>query len=303
VIIKAGTIISDLDSARVCGVQNGGTTSGQGPGPTVLGMVDNVDESVSDEDRRRLVSLLTEFSSAFYKDENDLGWTDIVAHAIDTGDSKPVRQPLRRHPTAHLDAIQQNISSMLQQGVIQPAKSPWASNIVLVKKKDGSLRCCVDYRQLNTATRKNAYPLPRTDMCLDVMSGARWFSTFDLRSSYYQVAMKEEDSDKTAFICREGQFKFKTMPFGLCNAGATFQRLMDMVMSGLAFEVCLVYLDDVIVFSTTIDEHFRRLSAVLTRLRDAGLKLKPSKCRLLQKHVACRIPRPHRVGEWNQHRP
>jgi len=202
-----------------------------------------------------------------------------------------------------LDAIQQNVSSMLQQGVIQPAKSPWASNIVLVKKKDGSLRCCVDYRQLNTATRKDAYPLPRTDMCLDAMSGARWFSAFDLRSSYHQVAMKEEDSDKTAFICREGQFKFKTMPFGLCNAGATFQRLMDMVMSGLAFEVCLVYLDDVIVFSTTIDEHFRRLSAVLTRLRDAGLKLKPSKCRLLQKHVACRIPRPHRVGEWNQHRP
>jgi len=175
---------------------------------------------------------------------------------------------------------------MLQQGVIQPAKSPWASNIVLVTKKDGSLRCCVDYQQLNTATRKDAYPLPRTDMCLDAMYGARWFSTFDLRSSYHQVAMKEEDSDKTAFICREGQFKFKTMPFGLCNVGATFQRLMDMVMSGLAFEVCLVYLDDVIVFSTTIDEHFRRLSAILTRLRDAGLKLKHSKYRLLQKHVA-----------------
>jgi len=140
-------------------------------------------------------------------------------------------------------------------------------------------------------------------MCLDAMSGARWFSTFDLRSTYHQVAKKEEDWDKTESICRVGQFKFKTIPFGLCNAGTTFQQLMDMVMSGLAFEVCLVYLDDVIVFSTTIDEHFRRLSAVLTRLRDAGLKLKPSKCRLLQKHVACRIPRPHRVGEWNQHRP
>jgi len=232
VVMKAGTIISDLDSAHMCGVQNGGTTSGQGPGPTVLGMVDNVDESVSDEDRRRLVSLLTELSSAFSKDENDLGWKNIVAHGIDTEDSKPMRQPLRRHPLAHLDVIQQHVSSMLQQGVIQPAKSPWASNIVLVTKKDGSLRCCVDYQQLNTATRKDAYPLPRTDMCLDAMYGARWFSTFDLRSSYHQVAMKEEDSDKTAFICREGQFEFKTMPFGLCNVGATFQRLMDMVMSG-----------------------------------------------------------------------
>ena len=286
VVVKAGTIVSDLDPAQVCAAQNEVTASAQGPGSTLLGMVDNVDKSVGDEDRRRLVSLLTEFSSAFSKDENDLGWTDIITHAIDTGDSRPVRQPLRRHPPAHMVAIQEHVSNMLQQGVIQPAKSPWASNLVLVKKKDGSLRCCVDYRQLNSLTRKDAYPLPRTDMCLDAMSGARWFSTFDLRSSYHQVAMEEEDSDKTAFVCREGQFKFKTMPFGLCNAGATFQRLMDMVMSGLAFEVCLVYLDDVIVFSSTMDEHFQRLTAVLTRLRDTGLKLKPSKCQLLQKHVA-----------------
>jgi len=98
--------------------------------------------------------------------------------------------------------------------------------------------------------------------------------------------MKEEDSEKTAFICREGQYKFKTMPFGLCNAGATFKRLMDLVMSGLNFEVCLVYLDDVIVFSSTMDEHFDRLRVVLSRLKGAGLKLKPSKCHFLQKHVA-----------------
>lgn len=117
-VMKAGTIISDLDSAQVCGVQNGGIRVGQGPGLTPLGMVDNVDRSMSDEDRRKLVSLLTEFSSAFSKDEDDLGWTDIVTHAIDTGDSKPVRQPLRIHLPAHLDAIQQHVSSMLQQGVI-----------------------------------------------------------------------------------------------------------------------------------------------------------------------------------------
>jgi len=174
---------------------------------------------------------------------------------------------------------------MLQQGVIQPAKSPWASNLVLVKKKDGSLRFCVDYRQLNSMTRKDAYPLSRTDMCLDAMSVARWFSTFDLRTSYRKVAMKEEDFDKTAFVCREGQFKFKAMPFGLCNAGSTFQRLMDMVTSGLAFEVCLVYMVTSLS-SSTRDEHFQQLTAVLTRLRDTGLKLKLIKCRLLQKHVA-----------------
>ena len=130
------------------------------------------------------------------------------------------------------------------------------------EKKDGTFRCCVDYRGLNSQTRKNTYPLPRTDMCLDAMAGVRWFSTFDLRSSNHQVAVNQADSDKTAFICREGQFKFKTIVFGLCNAGATFQRLMDMAMDRSAFEVChcLFYLDDVILFSTSLEQHFERLS-------------------------------------------
>ena len=287
VVMKAGTVVSDLDPAWACETPDTSSSADcHGPGPELLGMVDGVDESVSDNDRRRLISLLTEFSDTFSKHENDLGWTNVVTHAIDTRSSRPVRQPLRRHPPAHTEAIQQHVSNMLEQEVIEPTKSPWASNLVLVKKKDGSLRCCVDYRQVNTLTKKDAYPLPRTDMCLDAMSGACWYSTFDLRSSYHQVVMKEEDSEKTAFICREGQFKFKTMPFGLCNAGATFQRLMDLVMSGLNFEVCLVYLDDVIVFSSTMNEHFDRLRVVLSRLKGAGLKLKPSKCHLLQKHVA-----------------
>src|SRR5664279_2859784 len=133
--------------------------------------------------------------------------------------------------------------------------------------------------------KKDAYPLPRTDACLDAMSGATWFSTFDLRSSYHQVGVDERDMDKTAFICREGQFRFRTMPFGLCNAGATFQRLMDVVMSGLTYEVCLTYLDDVIVFASSLEEHSARLRLVFDRLQSAGLKLKPSKCSLLQRTV------------------
>ena len=127
--------------------------------------------------------------------------------------------------------------------------------------------------------------MPRTDVCLDSMTGARWFSTFDLRSGYHQVELAKEDADKTAFVCREGMFRFTAMPFGLCNAGATFQRLMDVVLSGLAFEICLVYLDDVIVFSATLEQHLERLSLVLTRLIEAGLKLKGSKCYVLQQSV------------------
>ena len=287
VMLKAGTVVADLEAVQVCTTEEVATAEvNENQDSELVGMVDNVDSSVDDEKRSELLTLLTEFSGTFSRGEKDLGWTDVVTHSIDTGDSRPVRQPLRRHPPAHLDAIQQHVADMLAQEVIEPSKSPWASNIVLVKKKDGTLRCCIDYRQVNAVTKKDAYPLPRTDMCLDAMAGARWFSTFDLRSSYHQVAMEPDDADKTAFICREGQFKFKTMPFGLCNAGATFQRLMDMVMAGLAFDICLVYLDDVIVFSSTVEGHFERLRSVLSRLCNAGLKLKPSKCRLLQKHVS-----------------
>ena len=145
----------------------------------------------------------------------------------------------------------------LEQGIIEPAFSPWASNVVLVRKKDGSLRCCIDYRKLNAVTRKDAYPLPRCDSCLDAMSSAKWFSTFDLRSSYHQVVVDPQDRDKTTFICPRGMYRYKTMPFGLCNAGATFQRLMDVVMSGLHLDVCLVYLDEWVSSFLTAHQHIK----------------------------------------------
>jgi len=119
------------------------------------------------------------------------------------------------------------------------------------------------------------------DVCLDAMAGAKWFSTFDLRSSYHQVQVNPEDMDKTAFICPRGQFRF-----GLCNAGATFQRLMDIVMLGLNLNICLIYLDDTICYSVDIEQHLVRLSSILQRLRSAGLKLKPEKCLLFQKSVS-----------------
>jgi len=118
------------------------------------------------------------------------------------------------------------------------------------------------------------------------MASATLFSTFDLRSSYHQVVVAPEDRDKTTFICPRGMYRYRTMPFGLCNAGATFQRLMDVVMSGLHLDMCLVYLDDIIVFSSTVDEHLERLVTVLERLRTAGLKLKPEKCSFMQRSVS-----------------
>jgi Reverse transcriptase (RNA-dependent DNA polymerase) len=147
-----------------------------------------------------------------------------------------------------------------------------------VKKKDGSMRFCIDYRQLNDKTVKDSYPLPRIDDCLDSLNGSKWFSTVDLKSGYRQVALDEKDAHKTAFVTRRGTFSFNVMPFGLCNAPATFQRLMDYAMVGLNYEICLVYLDDIIVFSRDIPTHLERLELLLQRLRQANLKLKPSKC-------------------------
>ena len=192
---------------------------------------------------------------------------------------------LRRHPLPHLQEIDRQVHDMLAQDVIEPSSSPWSSNVVIVKKKDNSLRFCIDYRKLNDVTVKDSYPLPRITDCLDALGTGRYFSTFDLRSGYFQVLMEEADKGKTSFVTRSGLYQFKVMPFGVTNGPATFQRLMDLTMAGLNYQICLVYLDDIVLMSRTVEEHLDRLVLILERLRKAGLKLKPSKCNLLQKTI------------------
>jgi hypothetical protein len=249
-------------------------------------MVNSIDASVSQETRAKLTDILSSYVDIFSFSEFDLGSTDLVQHRIDTGLNKPFRQSLRPQARAHLPIIDKLLQDMQAQGVIEPCTSEWASNIVLVKKKDGSHRFCVDYRKLNDLTVKDAYPLPRIDTCLDSLEGSVWYSTFDLRSGFHQVRVDPRDVDKTTFVCHRGTYCFPKMPFGLCNAPATFQRLMDLSMLGLNFQVCLIYLDDIIVFSKDITSHLQRLELLFTRLREANLKLKPSKCHLLQKEVS-----------------
>ena len=166
---------------------------------------------------------------------------------------------------------------MLANDVIRPNSSPWSSPIIMVRKKDGSWRFCIDYRKLNAVTCCDAYPLPRIDATLDSLAGATYFTTLDLASGFWQVAVEEKDKEKTAFSVPEGHFEFNVMPFSLTNAPATFQRLMDSVLAGLVGEQCLIYLDDIIVFSLTFKEDLVRLSGVLQALNDEGLQLKPSK--------------------------
>ena len=171
-------------------------------------------------------------------------------------------------------------------GQIEPSDSPWASYVVLVTKKDGSTRFCVDYRRLNSLTIKDAYPLPLSDDSLRLLGNHQWFSTMDLASGYWQVAMSPEAKRKAAFVTNQGLFQFRLMPFGLCNAPATFERLMDRVLCGMRWSRCLVYLVDVISFGTSIPEALARLEEVLSRLSDFGLQLKAKKCTFMQTEVA-----------------
>ena len=156
----------------------------------------------------------------------------------------------------------------------------------MVKKKDGTLRFCTDFRKLNNVTVKDAHLLPRIDGTLEALKGAKIFSSFDLKSGYWQVPIKEEHKSKTAFRTSSGQlFEFNRLPFGLCKAPATFSRMMDNVLSGLSWEVCLYYLDDIIVFSRDWEEHLQRLRMVLSRLREANLRLGHRKCTLARSSV------------------
>ena len=248
-------------------------------------LIQDIDVQVTEAERRGLRKLLCEYRDVFSASDLDLGTAAVVQHRIDTGSNKPVRQPLRRQPLSYIDVIDSHTQALLDAQVIEPAASEWSSNVVLVKKKDGSMRFCVDYRHLNERTIKDSYALPRIDECLDTLKEATWFTTLDLRSGYHQVAMDPKDADKTAFVTRRGMYKFKKMPFGLCNAGATFQRLMDVTLSGLRYESCLVYLDDILGFASSVEHHLRRLQEVFERLRSVNLKLKPSKYILLRRRV------------------
>ena len=163
---------------------------------------------------------------------------------------------------------------------------PVLKKIVIVRKKDGSARFCVDYRRLNAVTRKDAYPLPRIDDTLNTLLGSQWFSTLDLLSGYRQVEMAEGDREKTAFATQSGLLEFKVMPFGLCSASATFQRLMDVVLAGVQWSHCLVYLDDIIVVGRNFHDHLQNLSVVLQRLKEANLRLKPAKCSFCKTQVS-----------------
>ena len=235
--------------------------------------------------QEEIATLLVDYEDVFSRGDHDIGRTDKVKHSIHTTCPAPIRQRPRRSPMGQREEIEKQVNDMLERGIITHSASPWSSPVVLVDKKDGTKRFCVDYRLLNKHTIKDSFPLPRIDESIDYLAGAKYYCTLDLASGYWQVPLDEDAKRKSAFVVPGGLFEFEVMPFGLCNAPSTFERLMEHVMIGLQCKVLVIYLDDIIVYGPTVEEVIRRLKTVLERLRKAKLKLKPKKCHLFRQQV------------------
>ena len=240
---------------------------------------------ITDFEKSQLIELIVKNKNVFAENPKNPGFTGTTFHEINTADAKPVKSHPYRVNHHSEGIIKSEISNMLENNIIEPSNSPWSAPVVLVTKKDGSVRFCVDYRKLNAITVKDSYPLPRIDDTLDRLGKNKFFSAFDLASGYWQIPVKEEDKPKTAFTTKFGLYQFKVMSFGLTNAPSTFQRTMDVVLSGLTWKNCLVYLDDIIVYSPNFSQHLKDIQELFDAMKTASLKFKLEKCKFASNRI------------------
>lgn len=246
---------------------------------------------MNSEEQQAILKLCKEYSDIFYNENTKLTFTSEVKHKIRTKDEIPIYTKSYRYPFIHKPEVDKQINSMLEQNIIRPSNSPWSSPIWIVPKKaDASgkkkWRIVVDYRKLNEKTIDDKYPLPNITDVLDKLGKCNYFTTLDLASGYHQVEMHPPDIEKTAFNVENGHYEFLRMPFGLKNAPSTFQRTMDNILRGIQNEFCLVYLDDIIIFSTSLQEHITHIKKVFQRLRETNFKIQLDKSEFLKKEVA-----------------
>ncbi|UYV62854.1 hypothetical protein LAZ67_2002159, partial [Cordylochernes scorpioides] len=237
-----------------------------------------INNNISFKEQERLKQILAKYTDLF---SSRLGWTNLAKHQIHTEDAKPIKHKPYRVSAKERTIIKDQIDEMLEEGIIRPSSSPWSFPVILVKKRDGKYRFCVDYRKLNEVTVKDVYPIPRIDDVMDSLQGSKYFSAIDLKSGYWQVEIEERDKEKTAFTTAHGLYEFNVMPFGLCNAPATFERNMENMLGNLRWQICLCYLDDVIIYSPDFPTHLKRLEAVFRCFRESNLRLNDKKCRFV----------------------
>ena len=240
------------------------------------------------EQAEKVRGLLWEYHDIFSLEKHDMGHTKVTKNKIvlKDPDTPPFKERFHRIPPPQVDEVREHLKLMLDAGVVRPSNSPWCNAVVLVRKKDGSLHFCIDFRRLNALTVKDSHPLPRICETLESLAGAAHYSTFDLNSRFWQIPMDEESKQYTAFTLGSmGLYECESMPFGLCNAPPTFQRLMENCLGELNLTYCLIYLDDVIVFSEMPEEHLQRMQVVFDCLQEHGLKLKPSNCEVFKPKI------------------
>ena len=289
VIVPAHTRIArveEIQAIQHIGSRETETHTEEGALPQHLIDVLDAATELTTNQRARAATLLAKHVHTFPAPGTPItGRTEAVVHDIDTGSTRPIRCNPRKLSPKKIKIQQELVDKMLEEGQIEHSVSAWSAPTVLVTKKDGTTRFCVDYRRLNNSTKKDAFPLPRIDDSLNSLSGQSWFSTLDLASGYWQVRLSEDAKPKTAFATHSGLFQFAVMPFGLCNAPATFERLMSQVMRGLHWKRCLVYIDDILVFGHDFESALQSLELVLIRVAEYGLQLKSTKCHLFRSSV------------------
>ena len=244
------------------------------------------DAPLTHDQQARLIDVIYSHTEVFSLFDGDLGFCDVLKHSIPTTTDKPVYLPHRQIPVQLQSEVRKCLDNWLKQGIIRPSKSPYASQVVIVRKKTGEIRLCVDFRKLNAISIRDSFPLPRVEEALQAVQAAVWFSSFDLAQGYLQMAMEEEDIEKTAFRAgSSGLYEFTRMPFGLTNVGASFCRLMEMCIGDQQYVTLLFYLDDICIFAETADQMLDRIEFVFSRLKEFNLKIKPKKSHFFQTSV------------------
>ena len=243
-------------------------------------------EGLTAKEELILYRIFKKFRQIFAFEGDELGQVHVWEHLIETGDARPIRS--HPYPVSEKEKtqIREHVKSMLEKGVIEPSVSAWSSPLLLVPKRDGGTRPCVDYRKLNTLTKDESYPIPSVDEALSILRDSQYFSVMDMDNCYWQIPMENLSKEKTTFICFLGSFAFNVMPFGLKTAPFSCMRAMDIIFNKLNRRICYIYMDDVLCHAKTVGEHMRRLVLLFRQMETHGMKLKAKKCQFLKGSVA-----------------